>query len=281
VLTAPYVTAAEFAAHPTYLDLDDLRSGISDPAEQVAELTNILLMASAWADRMCDQQLGAHLVSLRKRYRVNSDGNLQLAPTDNPVLAIVSLSYGSSPTRLGSASNLSAAWTENEYLTLLPVGGPARTVYVDWSYLAGRVSTALTADAAPGATSLTVMDPTGILPGTTYRLWEPGAEEAVTVDASYVPPDVIAPPAATSIPLAAPTAAAHTSGAGWSGMPADMRLSIINYGVSQLMRPDTAAEDEYPDTGLASGTRRKDSRQNGSGLVAEAMRALSRYARVR
>jgi hypothetical protein len=281
VLTAPYVTAAEFAAHPTYLDLDDLRSGISDPAEQVAELTNILLMASAWADRMCDQQLGAHLVSLRKRYRVNSEGNLQLTPTDSPVLAITSLSYGSSPARLGPASNLSAAWTENEYLTLLPVGGAARTVYVDWSYLAGWVPTILAADAVLGATSLTVRDPTGILPGAAYRLWEPGAEEAVTVDASYVPPAVIVPPAVTSIPLAAPTAAAHTSGTGWSGMPADMRLSIINYAVSQLMRPDTAVEDSYPDTQLSSGTRQHDPRRDGSGLVLEAERILTRYARVR
>lgn len=281
MLTAPYVTAAEFKAHPTYLDMNDLRSGSANPGDQVAELTNVLLMASAWADRQCDQRLGAHLVRRRSRARINRDGNLQLAPSDSPVLALASVSYGTSLGQLAVATNLTAAWTEKDYLTLLPVAAPPGWVFVDWSYFAGWVSTTIAADAAPGATALTVQDPAGILPGATYRLWEPGSEEAVTVDASFTPPAATAPPTATSVPLVAPIAFAHTIGAGWSGMPADMRLSVINYGVSQLMRPDTAAEDEYPDTKLASGTRQKDSRQNGSGLVAEAMRDLVQYARVR
>lgn len=281
MLTAPYVTAAEFKAHPTYLDLNDLRSGSENPGDQTAELTNVLLMASAWADRQCDQQLGAHVVSRRTRARVDRDGNLQLAPSDSPVLALLSVSYGASPGQLSAAPSLASAWTEKDYLTLLPVGGPPRWLYVAWSYIAGWVSTVLTADATAGTRALTVQDPAGILPGATYRLWEAGAEESVTVDASFAPPAPTFPPTATSVPLAAAATQAHSAGASWSGMPAEMRLSVINYGVSQLMRPDTAAEDEYPDTKLASGTRQKDSRQNGSGLVAEAMRDLARYARAR
>ena len=74
---------------------------------------------------------------------------------------------------------------------------------------------------------------------------------------------------------------AHTAGSDLSGMPADMRLAVINYAVAQLLRPDTSSEDAYPDTRLSSGTRQADPRQDGSGLVVEAVRILTRYARVR
>lgn len=281
MLTAPYVTAAEFKAHPTYLDIDDLRSGSPLEADQVAELTNVLLMASAWADQTCRQQLGAHLVTRRSRARVTSDGNLQLAPTDNPVIALTSVSFGPSPGQMSAVTDLTATWTEEDYLTLLPVGGRARSAFVEWSYLACWVSTTLTADSTVGAMSLTVLDPTGIMPGATYRLWEPGAEESVTVDAGFTPPDATVLPASISIPLAAATQFDHTAGSGWSGMPANMRLAVVNYTISQLMRPDTAAEDAYPDTRLSTGTRQTDPRRDGSGLVAEAERILSRYERVR
>jgi hypothetical protein len=140
--------------------------------------------------------------------------------------------------------------------------------------VAGWVSTLLAADAQPGDTTLDVADATGILPGGSYRLWEPGREEAVTVAPSWTPATGPA-----SVPLAAPTRYAHDEGGSWSAMPADMRLAIINYAVAQLMRPDTAAEDAFPDTSLSPGTRQQDSRQDGSGLVAEAERILSSYAR--
>lgn len=281
VPTAPYVTAAEFTAHPTYLDVDDLRSGSSSASDQVAALTNILLMASAWADDQCFQPLGAHLVSANVRARTNADGDLQLAPKNGPVLYVASVAYGTRPTQLAVASNLADAWTEDGWLTLLPVGAPSTTLFVQWSCVAGFVSTALTAAASVGATSLTVADPTGILPGVTYRLWEPGVEESVAVSSTFTPPAVTSPPTVTSIPLAAPTLFPHAAGAGWSGMPADVRLAVINYAVSQLMRPDTAAEDSYPDTQLTTGTRATDPRRDGSGLVAEAQRILVPFARVR
>jgi hypothetical protein len=62
-------------------------------------------------------------------------------------------------------------------------------------------------------------------------------------------------------------------------MPADMRLAIANYTISLLARPDTTAEDSFPNTGLASNTRKNDPRKTGSGLAAEAARILNSYAR--
>lgn len=282
--TYPYVTAAEFAAHPTYLDLDDLRSGITDEAAQTAELTNLLLMASAWADGECNQPLGAHQVVAETRGRVDRSGVLRLHASRGPVLSVTGLSYGPDPFSLSAVA--SPQWKpEGETQNILfSIGSgtvlPGAWLSAQMTYIAGRVSTLLAASATAGATSLAVADPTGILPGARYRLWEPGAEETVTVSGSFVPPVVTAPPVQTSVPLAAPTLFDHSTGAGWSGMPGDMRLAVILYAVSQLLRPDTSREDSYPDTSLSSGTRQRDPRQDGSGMVAEAQRLLNQFTRV-
>ena len=281
--TSPYVTTAEFEAHPTYLDLDDLRSGIEDPDAQTAELENVLLMASGWADRECNVgQLAAHQLTLQTRGRCDAQGVLRVYPTDRPVLSVSQVSFGETFTSPTTVTNPVYRVDQNQTIYLSVGRGAARPgawLYVDLTYIAGWSSTILTAAASAGASALTVADPTGILPGRTYRLWDPGAEESVTVSPSYTPAAVTFPPTATAIPLAAPTTADHTVGGGWSGMDADMKLAVINYSVSQLMRPDTAAEDSYPDTDLASGTRQKDPRRDGSGLVAEAERLLAPFAR--
>lgn len=280
----PYVTAAEFAAHPTYLDLQDLRVGVPSDDDQTDELVNILLMASAWADRTCNQVLRAHQVSVQTRARIDRDGTLAIVLPDFPFRSLQSLSYGQA---FGSMTTLPAATTpvriRSQRVLLVPVGAGAGTagswLDVDLLYTAGHVSTILTADAAAGVTSLTVSDPTGIRPGASYRLWEPGSEETVTVSPTWTPPDVTTPPTPAAVELATATRNPHTAGCGWSGMPPDMRLAVTNYTVAQLLRPDTSAEDSFPDTPLASGTRQKDPRKDGSGLVSEGVRLLNAFAR--
>jgi hypothetical protein len=294
VPSIPYVSAAAFRAHPTYLDLDDLRSGSALESDQTAELVNLLLMASDWADNRAGQNLGAHTVVQNMRARFDRYGNLCLHPDNTPVLAISSIAYGWSPTSLTTVTSPST-WVEDGRLVIAALGGggpwtgslqfgspvSGGEVFVQLTYTAGWVATQLTADADQGATSVTVADPTGILPGQTYRIWEPGSEEDLTVSTSWTPPSAGTPITPTAVPLADPTSYAHTAGHDFSGMPSDMRLAVTNYAVSALMRPDTAAEDAYPDTALSSGTRQNDPRRDGSGLVAEAERILSRYQRVR
>lgn len=282
MVMTPYITPAEFAAHPTYLDLSGLRPGIPDPAAQAAELANILLMASSWADGRCNQELAAHRVFRTTRARIGRQGNLVIPLTDTPFLAIESLSYGTSFNAMTTVT-APAARVDKIQTLLVPVGfgsGAAGAwLWVDLVYIAGWASTTLASEAAEGASSLTVADPAGILPGASYRLWEPGAEEVVTVAPSYMPAPTTLPPTATPVPLVAPTVFPHTVGGGCSGMPADMRLAITNQALSQLMRPDSTAEDVYPDTALASNTRKFDPRRDGSGLVVEAKAALQSYAR--
>ncbi|MHB9861976.1 hypothetical protein [Streptomyces sp. YIM S03343] len=276
----PYVTAAEFRAHPTSLDLDTLRSGVTDPEAQTAALTNILLKSSGWADNTANQPLGAHRVTLSTRGRIDHDGVLSVFPSDRPVLSVTAVSYGTTLARMTTLTAPPARIARDQ--TIYVPGGRVTSrgrVWVDLVYTAGWVSTLLGADTQVGATSLTVLNPTGILPGATYRLWEPGVEETITVSPSWTPPAATVPQTPAVVPLAAPTVYAHTSGSGWSGMPGEMRLAVINHAISQLMRPDTTAEDSYPDTSLASTTRKDDSRRSGSGLVAEARRILNSYTR--
>mgnify|MGYP001573053777 CR=1 FL=1 len=284
--TTPYVSAAAFTAHPTYLDVSGLRPGNPDPAAQAAALTEILLEASAWADNICDQPLGVHTWTQRCRGRVSRGGNLVFRAEHGPVLSVSTVGYGSTPTALTTVSG-AGAWVENQSNVTLPLTGgtvywsgslqfgmpTSDDVWIQAVLTAGHVATILGADATAGSTSLTVADPTGILPGAQYRIAEPGAEETITVSSTWTP-------GSTTVALVAATARGHTAGSDFSGLPADARLGVIQYAAALLMRPDSTAEDEFPDTKLATTTRSKDSRKKGTGLIAEATRTLSSFARI-
>lgn len=297
MISAPFVSAPAFKAYPTYLDLDDLRIDDESDADQTAELVNILTSASDWAANRCGQPLAAHTVTQNCRARFDRYGNLKVHPDHTPVLSVASVGYGYTPTAL-TTLDATTAWIEDQRNIVFAIGSAGGAmpwsgslqfgtpvsggeVFVQVSYTAGWVATQCAADSTAGATSLTVADPTGILPGGSYKIWEPGVEETVTVSPTWTPPAATVPPQATAVTLAVPTRNAHTAGSDVSGMPEDMRLAVINYAISLLLRPDTSAEDSYPDTRLSSGTRQNDPRQDGSGLVKEAERILSRYARVR
>lgn len=294
-MITPYVSVGSFKAHPTYLDLGDLRYGDPSSTDQDAQLNDLLLMSSAWADGYCEQPISAHQNTQNLRTRFGRDGTLKIHPDHTPVIAVSSVGYGYTPTTLTTISN-PGVWSEDERNLVIQIGGSTSPwsgslqfgpptggypVYAQLVYAAGFVATTLAATAAAGVSALLVTDPTGVQPGSVYRIWEPGAEESVTVSSAFVPPPVTVPPVATSVPLATPTLFAHATGQDFTNMHNDTRLAIVNYTVAQLLRPDTAAEDSYPDTRMASGTRQTDSRKDGSGLIDEAERLLERLRRTR
>lgn len=290
--TVPYVSPAAFRAEPTYLDTDGLRVDDPDPAAQTAALANILLKASAWADNQINQPFGAHTWTQRCRAHVGRTGNLTFHSDHGPVITVTSVGYGLAPNALTTVAG-SQAWVEDGANVVLPLGGNiawsgslqfglplSGEVFVQATLTAGFVATAVKVDATVGATSLTVVDPTGIVPGGQYRIWEPGMEETVTVSPAWTPPAATMPPTATAVPLAAPTLFNHAAGHDFSGLPAEVRTAISQYATALLMRPDSTAEDEFPNTSLGSDTRRNDPR-NGTGLIADAVRTLSSYGRIR
>lgn len=293
MLTSPYVSVKEFRAAPTFLDTENLRSG-EPPDYQDAELHNVLLRASAWADNYVSAgAFGAHTRTDQLRTRSDTFGRLRLSPDHIPVIGVSSIAYGATMSNLTTLTN-PTVWIEDERQVIaelsgasawsgaLQFGAPtASELFVRWTYTAGYVATNLAASTSAGATSLTVADSAGITAGTVMRLWDPGVEEAVTVASAYVA-------GSTVVPLTAGMSSAHavTSGAGGvvgvSSLPADVHLAIINYATALLMRPDTTAEDQYPGSAPSSATRSQDPRRDdGAGLVTEAKRILRSYRKAR
>jgi len=296
VLATPYVSAAAFRAHPTYLDTDGLIPDNPDPDAQTAQLTNLLLEASTWADDVCDQPLGAHLYTQSTRVRADRAGMLRVHADHKPVQAVASVAYGASPTSLTELAS-PEVWVEDDANLVITLSGastawsgslqvgfgasPGSEMFTRLGIVSGYVATQLSAAATAGATSLTVADPTGIEAGGRYRIWEPGREETVTVSPLWQAPIPSTIPAATAVLLAEPLAHDHDAGHDFSGMTADLRLAVVKYTIALLLRPDNTAQDEFPDAATTSSTRGKDSRRTGLGLISEARKILNSYQRVR
>lgn len=292
----PYVSAAAFRAHPTYLDTDGLIPDNPDPNVQTAELTSLLLQASAWADNECDQPLGARLYTQSTRVCADRAGLLHIHADRKPVRTVTSVAYGASPTTLTTLSS-PQVWVEDDANMVVTLGGtstawagslqvgfgaaPGGDIFTRLGIVAGYVATLTAAGATAGDTSITVADPTGIEPGGQYTIWEPGRLETVTVSPLWQPPTPATVPAATSVLLADALTHDHDTGHDFSGLPAEARLAIVKYTIALLLRPDTSAESEFPDSTTTSSTRAKDPQRTGLGYVDEARKILCSYQRVR
>lgn len=295
MITLPYVTTASFKAYPTYLDLQNLRSGNTNAADQDAELFNIMLSSAAWVDNVTqmsagDGTLSAHSRVENTRLRVARDGRISYHPDHNPITAVTALSIGTSPNQLTPVTDLTNLWIEDGVqivgwpggatapgMAALQFGTPtvAAELYTQWTYTAGFANTLLGASVIGGATSITVLDTTGVAKGVVLRIWDPGKEEAVTVSQAYA--------GGTTVPLAAALKNAHDPAAtpiGVSAVPTDVHLASILHSAHLLQRPDSDAEDSYPGTTMrpnasAVGTR------SGTGFLAEALKLLQPYQRTR
>ena len=294
-LSRPYVTPAMFSAYPTWLDLDDLLPG---GAAQLQEdvLADVLLTATDWAVGVCeDMRLDAHWVQgEQQRTRASSSGRLYIRPHDIPIRAVTALSYGWDPAALAALTLPdSSMWFEDgREMSFVPGGGLAFTgpaiqfgaspragkqAYIQWSYVAGYPSTYLSASCAANAASVTVADPTGILPGDVLRIYDPGISEALTVSAAYAPATPTIPATATSIPLAANTVNAHDAGTGITEMPRKAMQAVIAYAVALLLREDVSAEEPESPFGPAARTTGGARGGQAAGLVNDAYGWLAPY----
>lgn len=292
LVTTPYVTPATFSAYPTYAELDNLVVDSISAAANLAQLNDMLIMSSQWASDQVNMPLHGHIHIENVQLRVQRNGALSFHPEHNPVrqggvLALQYAWYLGGP--VSAVTDLTGQWIEanaqvnlpfpamNTSLNGIQFGPPVSTsqpIPTTWTYAAGYPCTQLAAPTIVGATTLTVTDPTAILPGDRLRIWEPGVEEAITVGAGYGI-------GSTTVPLSTALQNAHTAGAGLSAMPSDIMLAVVMYTAALAMRPDARAEDQFPDTRTGITTRSEDARRDGTGLVAEAYRLLRSFARVR
>lgn len=295
MITLPYVTVASFKAYPTFLDLQNLRSGNNVAADQDAELFNELLKSAAWVDNVTqmsagDGTLSAHSRVENSRLRVARDGRISFHPDHNPVTDVTALLLGPSPNQLTPVTDLTNLWIEDSTQVVgWPGGGaapgmgalqfgtpiPANEVFAQWTYTAGYANTLLGAAVVAGGTSITVPDTTGITKGTVLRIWDPGKEEAVTVSQAYT--------GTTTLPLTAGLKNAHdptTTPIGVSAIPADVHLASILHTCHLLERPDSDAEDAYPGTTMRPNASAGSTR-TGTGFLADALALLGPYSRTR
>lgn len=299
MLTLPYVTTASFKAYPTFLNVMNLRPGDASLSDQDDELYNILLKASAMADSYVEfgvssgaaatGTLTAHTRTENVRLRTRNDGRISYHPNHVPVTALTALSTGVSPNNLTPVTDLTNFWIEDGRqivgypggvtspgMALLQFGAVAVSadIYAQWTYTAGFSNTVLAASATAGATSIQVKDATGLVPGSVLRIWDPGAEEAVTVAPGYT--------SGTSLPLTSPLANAHTNTVptGVSGLSADIHLAVMLYAVALLQRPGSSKKDSFPSTTVKPNTS-VGSGHDGSGFVLEAEHLLEPLRRVR
>lgn len=296
--TRPYVSAAQFQAYPTWLDLNDLvPGGVANV--QTGALTDVLLAATQWAINTCDRMpLHAHLDSRNTRARTNNVGRLVVKPAHIPVRQVVSFSYGWDPTAMAALALPDASqWIEDgrsvSYLLNGPgalnfVGPtiqfgraptPSQETYVSWTYVAGFVNTTLSAPATAGASALTFTDPTGVLPGDLLRIWDDttGVSEAVTVSPTWTPPAPAWPPVPASVSLASATSFAHAAGVGISDMPRDIQQAVVMYAVGLLLREDVSSEEPFANAPIGPVARRASSGGKAGGLISEGERLLAPY----
>jgi hypothetical protein len=305
-LTQPYITVPEFKAAPTWLDVQDLVAG-GTQAQQDAELFNVLLRASHWADNFCNQRLGAHQVQLEQfRARTDRQGRIIVHPSNVPVRQITGLAYGPDFQNLTTLTDFTQVWIEDArgiIVSAIPFRGSwsgslefgmipnaGCEVYVQIQYVAGYASTVLSATQAAGQSSLVVGDPTGFqaptalpyglsvtIPGSTARIWDPGNEEAVTVSAIN----------GSTLTLASALLNTHTVAAGPAGqigiseLPPEIHQAVITMAVALMMREDVSGEDPFAGTPGGPALRRTASGGGSAGLLDSAYELLEPYRRVR
>lgn len=298
-LSQPYVTPAMFTAYPTWLDLDNLVPG-GAASIQTDVLADALLAATDWCiGEVEDMPLHGHFVqNERTTTRANGHGKLFIRPRHIPVRAITALSYGWDPATLSSLTLPDTQmWIEDgRRISFLPGGGlsfqgPAiqfggtprsgLLTYVQWSYVAGYPSTTLASAVTGGASTVSVTDPTGILPGDVLRVYDPGKSEAMTVASTYTPAIPTSPPTVTSIPLATAAMNSHDAAIGITGMPRKILQAVIAYTVALLMREDVSEDQPESAFGPSARTTASDRGGQAAGLVNDARGWLAPYAPTR
>lgn len=305
LLTAPYVTVAEFKASPTWLDVDDLIEG-GTQGQQDAELYNVLLRASDWANLFCAQRLGAHVALEQARTRVDRNGFIYLHPSNVPVRAVTGVAYGSDFKNLTALTDLTQTWVEDArgiVVSMIPLRGafagslefgsiPRSSdwqMFVQYQYVAGYCSTTLSATANAAATSISLTDPTGLqapsttmfgtLAGSTARIWDPTVEEAVQVASGWN--------GSNPVNLVSALASTHTVSPGPAGqvgvseLPPPVHQAVIDMAVSLMLREDVAGDEPFAEAAFGPAARRSARGGKAAGLLDHAYELLDPFKRVR
>ena len=242
--TIPYLTRDQYRCEPTSQDTTNLIRG-GGQADQDAELDRLILKASGWCDNAAEQPLTAQVTTETMRARVAPGGILRLHPRQHPIVQVNGVTFGPDASSMSTLNDLSGVWVEDQSIEVplqaaIGSGGftgplqfgtarPGSRVRVALTYVAGYPVSTLPGTASSGATTVTLADATGFIPGTQIRLTQGGspsgqgsAQQSLTQAVA-----VVQSVAGNTLTLAAPLTASFTAGAGVSALPEELEQACI------------------------------------------------------
>ena len=233
----PYITVQEYKNAPTALNIDMLVVG-GNAAAQDAELAQVILRASSYMNEYFNQNLVADEYTETQRIRYSASGGYYaLHPYNAPIVSLSAFYYGANPNQLNALQDCSTAWFEGQQIIIpgnqigwnwtsqgpLQFGGSigqSNWTFTKYTYIAGYVNTIILANTAAGDTSFIVDDPTGIIAGQHYRIYDGARTERVTVNDNYVY-------GSTTVTLQSPMLFAHGAGAAFGNLPNALKQACI------------------------------------------------------
>jgi hypothetical protein len=282
----PYISVAEYKNAPTALSLSTLVVNGNQNAQD-AELASVILRASSYMNEYFNANLVADEYTETQRIRYSqSSGYFALHPNNSPIISLSSFEYGSNPNALYALSDCSKVWFEGQQIIIpnpllgfnwssqgpLAFGSvsPVGWTFTKYTYVAGYVNTTIeTADL--GDTSVTVIDPTGILPGQRYRIADGAKSEWVMVSDNYVY-------GSSTVELQSALIFGHDAGATFYNMPNVIKEACILITSAFIkMRGDTSTTMQYttnPSGNVAGATRYGND-------IAVALDMVNKYRRIR
>lgn len=267
----PYISLNEFkySATASAIDWSNLVADATSAAQDVA-LHELIVRASSKIDNYCYGKLGtlnATSNTENGRYRLDRDGRFKIHPKYSPVIGVSAFEWGTVPGVMAPiALSASNAWLEEESIIILPYASSATTTYsgtntlsslvssnsgeyyCQWTYINGWNNSFLSAQAAAGSSSITLVDPTGVYPGNQTTIWDGVNDELVTVSSTYVP-------GTNTVTLASPLQFTHGIGTNVSGIPAAVKQACIHFVVSMIKQRGQGGVmlDEMGATTMVSG----------------------------
>jgi hypothetical protein len=214
--TVPYITVAQLDRSPISNQLKKLVPRSSDN-DRDAEMARIILRLSSMINDEVGQNLAATVDTEAGKVRVDSDGHLNIYTRSNPIIEVRSLEVGWSPTQLSPITDLSGLILDPWRITVPNYGRPGARLWARFVYVNGYPVTTLTAAVVAGATTLTVSDATGILPGVSVLTINDGQSEEVVVPTAVVGNVLIVPALEF----------AHAAGVGVSELPATIEEATL------------------------------------------------------
>lgn len=201
-----YVTANEFKQAPTGIDASTLdQTNIGNQASQDAALLNILRRASAWVDTIVQQPLEASVDTEIKSVRMGRDGLVNVHVDQSPIISLQSVQFRYHPRDPYQTVDMSSIEIREGWFTIydlfyntslgqdlaslsyydMPLYNRQELlpISVKYTYLNGWANTTLAVAAAANATSITVVDSSGVVVGQRLTIYDGQYQETVVVQA--------------------------------------------------------------------------------------------------